>query len=153
MSRYCALSYLCEGKGVILHEKTKCYSDFEARPEPGKFFKKIEFYSLLKHEITSVAGYENVKIFYELMRMRNLSDLNEIYNMQDTMLLCEIFENLAIAIIKKCPYNPRKCTSANLLSGYFHRFLWKAIISLPTCTEYVKIFEKAPIGGISCVNT
>ena len=28
------------------------------------------------------------------MRMKKLSDLNDIYNLQDTIILCEIFENI-----------------------------------------------------------
>ena len=42
------------------------------------------------------------------MHMQNLSDLNDIYNMQDTILFYKIFENRAMEIIKKCPYNPSK---------------------------------------------
>ena len=83
--------------------------------------------------------------------MRNLSDLNEIYNMQDFILLCKIFENRGTEIMKKCLYDPCKRTSTSLLSGCFHRFLSKAIISLPTYAKHVELFEKTLIGGFSYV--
>lgn len=78
-NKHRVLRYLCEGKGVISYEKNRCYSDLEARPVKGKFYEKTEFYCSVKNEIIS----ENVKRFYELMRMTNLSNLNDIYNMQD----------------------------------------------------------------------
>ena len=68
-----------------------------------------------------------------------------------SILLCEIPENRAVEIMKKCHFNSRKYTSASSFSGCFHRILSKAIISLPTCYEHVQPFEKTLIGGFSCV--
>ena len=56
-------------------------------------------------------------------------------------------------MMRKFPYNPRKCTSASSLSGCIHRFLLKAIIALPTQAEIVDLFEQTLIGGFSNVNT
>ena len=42
------------------------------------------------------------------MRLNKLPDLND--NFQDTIILCEVFENRAIEMMQKFPYNPRKCT-------------------------------------------
>ena len=36
--------------------------------------------------------YENVKKFYKTLKLKNLGELNKIYNFQDTIILCEIFE-------------------------------------------------------------
>lgn len=47
------------------------------------------------------------------MRMRNLSYLNDFYNMQDATLLCNIFGNSTMEMMKEFPYNTGKC---------FHRF-------------------------------
>ena len=41
-------------------------------------------------------SYESVKKFWKLMRLNKLSELNNNYNFQDTVILCEIFENKAI---------------------------------------------------------
>ena len=73
-------------------------------------------------------SYESVKKFWKLMRLNKLSELNNNYNFQDTVILCEIFENKAIKMIQKFPYNSQKCTSASSLSGGIHRFLSKAIM-------------------------
>ena len=81
--------------------------------------------------------------FWQTLHLKNLSDLNNIYNVQDTIILCEIFENRAKKMMKKFRYNPRKCTSASSLSGCIHWYLSKATIVLPTQV----------IGGFSCVNT
>ena len=117
------------------YEKVKTYEDLLAQPE-GRFFAKTEFYSFLRNEIIGNKEYEDVRKFYETMRMRNLFDLNDLYNMQDTILLCKIFKNRAMAMMKKFPYNPHKYTSSNSLSGCFHRYLSKAIVTLPTKLEH-----------------
>ena len=87
------------------------------------------------------------------MSFKKLSDLNDIYNFQDTIILCEIFENIATEMANKFPYNPRKCTSISTLSGCIHRYLSKVIISFPTNAETVELFEKMLIGGLRCINT
>ena len=87
------------------------------------------------------------------MQMKKLSDLNEIYNFQDTIILCEIFENRANQMMNRFPYSPRKCSSVSSPSGCIHRFYAKTIIVLPTKAEIVELFEQTLIGGFSCVNT
>ena len=134
-----------ELRGVTPYEKIKSHEDLDAAPE-GDFFTKTEFYNSLKNEIIDAGSYESVKKFWKLM-------LNDIYNFQDTVILCKVFENRAMEMMQKFPYNLRKCTSASSLSECIHRFLLKAIIALPTRAEIVDLFEQALIGGFSCVNT
>ena len=85
------LDYLCGGKGVIPYEKIKSQQDFESVPE-NEFFSKTEFYSSLKNEIIEDENYENVKKFWNLLRLKNLSELNGIYNFSDTIIHCEILK-------------------------------------------------------------
>ena len=87
------------------------------------------------------------------MRLKKLSELNDIYNFQDTIILCEIFENRAKEMTKKFPFNLRKCTSTSSLSGCIHRYLSKAIILLSTQAEIADLFEQTLISGFSCVHT
>ena len=47
--------------------------------------------------------------------MRDLFDLNDLYNGQDVILLLEIMENRFQAMYEKSMYNPRKCKSASKL--------------------------------------
>ena len=84
--------------------------------------------------------------------MRNLGDMNDLYNMQDVILLCEIIENRFEKMHKKFGYNPRKCNSASTLSGFVQRNQSKVIITLPSDYEHGEIFEKTLIGGYTCVN-
>ena len=84
--------------------------------------------------------------------MRNLGDMNDLYNMQDVILLCEIIENRFEKMHKKFGFNPRKCNSASTLSGCIQRNQSKVILTLPTNYEHAEIFEKTLIGGYSCVN-
>ena len=84
------------------------------------FLAKPNFNSSLKNEMINDGDYENVKTIWQTLRLRKLSNLNDIYNFQDTIILCEIFENRAKDMIKKIPYNPRKCPSASSLSGCIH---------------------------------
>ena len=88
-----------------------------------------------------------------MLRLEKLSDLKNIYNFQDTIILCEIFENRTPEMMKKTLYNPQKCTSVSWFSGCMHCFLSKTIIALPAHTEIVDLFEQTLIGGFSCVNT
>ena len=146
------MDYLCGGKGLIPYEKIRSHEDLDAVPE-GDFFSKTELCSSLKNEIIDYESYERVKKFWNLLRLKKLSELNDIYNFQDTIILCEIFENRAIEMMKKFPCNRRKCTSASFLSRCIHRFLSRTIIALPTRAEIVNLFEQTLIGGFSCVNT
>ena len=84
------------------------------------------------------------------MHLNKLSELNDIYNFQDTIILYEIFENRAKKVI--LPYNPRRYNSPSSLSSCIHRFTSKAIIALPTQAEVLELFEKTLIGEFTSVN-
>ena len=96
--------------------------------------------------------YQNVKKFYQTMKLENL-ELNKIYRFQDTIILCEIFEQRCSHLQDILKFNPRKCNSACSFSGPVHRGKSKCGIALPTDTEHVRVFEKTLIGSFSCVNT
>ena len=85
--------------------------------------------------------------------MRNRSDMNDLYNAQNVVLLCEIIENIFQLMQNKYGFKPRKCNSASTLNGSIERELSKIIISLPTNNEHVELFEETLIGGFSCENT
>lgn len=52
------------------------------------FFSKDEFYNTLKGKAEN-----SKKKLYMLLEMRDLSDLNDIYNAHELILLLEIIEN------------------------------------------------------------
>ena len=122
-------------------------------PENGIFFQKSEFYSDLKQKSVADEDYESSMYLYKTLKMRNLGDMNDLYNTQGVILLCEIIENRFQLMHDKYGFNPRKCNSASSLSGSIERDLSKVIIALPTSNETVDIFEQTLTGGFSCVNT
>ena len=85
--------------------------------------------------------------------MRNLSDLNDLYNVQNVILPMVIIENRFQEMQNKTGYNPRKINLASKLSGCIQREQSKRILALPTNNCHVEIFEKTLSGGFSCVNT
>ena len=97
--------------------------------------------------------YNNVQKFYQTLKLKDFGELNKIYNFQDTVILCEIFEQRSGHLQKLFKFNPRKCNSASSLGGCVHRDKSKCLIVLPTKAEHVRVFEKTLIGGFSCVNT
>ena len=57
------------------------------------FWEKTEFYSQLKQSAVNDIDYGNSKYLYQTLKMRNLGDLNDLYNVQDVILLSEIIRN------------------------------------------------------------
>ena len=97
--------------------------------------------------------YDNVKKFYLILKLKDLGELNKIYNFQGAVILCEIFEQRSEHLQKLFKFNPRKCNSASSFSGSVHRNKSKCLIALPTDAEHSRVFEKTLIDGFSCVNT
>ena len=97
--------------------------------------------------------YNNSKLLYTLLKLRDMSNSNNLYNAQGVILLYEIFENKFQAMYEKSGFNPRKCNSASKLSGCIQREQSKVILALPTNNSIMETFEKTLTGGFSCVNT
>ena len=56
----------------------------------GDFFAPTGFYSALRQKAVSDSDYESNSYLFETLKMRNLSDMNDLYNIQDVILLVEI---------------------------------------------------------------
>ena len=78
------------------------------KPE-NDFFNKSEFYSQLKNKAVSDEDYQNSKELFQILKMRDLNDMNDLYNFQDVALLCEIVENRFQLMQDQYGFNPRKC--------------------------------------------
>ena len=63
--------------------------------------------------------------------MRNLSNLNDLYNAQDVIILLEIIENRFQSMQDKSGYNLRIINSASKLNGCIQREKSKCILALP----------------------
>ena len=147
------LDYLSSGKGVIPYQMITDFDSLNIEPENGEFFSQHLFYSSLKDLQMSDEDYENVKKFYTLLKLKNLGELNRIYNFQDTIILWEFFEQRAELLAEIFKYNPRKCNSASSFRGCVLCMKSKCCIVLPTDADFVRVFEKTLIGGFSSVNT
>ena len=87
------LEYLSSGKGAIPYELITDY--YSLNISPDKYLFEIrQFYSNMKDLALSTKDYKNVKRFYTLLKMSNLGELNQVYNFQDIIILCEIFEQI-----------------------------------------------------------
>ena len=87
----------------------------------GYFFREKNFlaHSRDKQLVMMIMRIPKNCLFYQ--KCRNLSDLNDLYNAQDVILLLEIIENRFQGMQNECGYNPRKVNSASKLSGYIQR--------------------------------
>ena len=77
------------GKGIILYEKIESIDSLDVTPEDGIFFPKGEFFSTLTGKMLDDESYENSKKLYILLKMRNLSNLNDLYDVQDVIILLD----------------------------------------------------------------
>ena len=73
----------------------------------NEFWEKTEFFSELKQSVVNDDDYENSKYLFQTLKMRNIGDLNDLYNVQDVILLCEIIENRFQAMQDTSGFNPR----------------------------------------------
>ena len=143
---------MSSGKGTIPYQMINDFESLKITPK-DEFFDQKDFYSSLKEKDISDEEYENVKKNFKLLRLETLGDMNRIYNFQDTLILCEIFEQRSVLLEKLFKFNPRKCNSASSFSGYVHRNKSKCNIVMPTDAKKIRVFENTLIGGYSCVNT
>ena len=146
------LEIVSEGKCVIPYEMIIDMQSFFITPKKD-LEKKTEFYSDLKESAVNDDNYENSKYLYHTLKMRHWDDLNDLYNVQDVILLSEIIENRFETMHKTYGFNPKKCNSASAMSGYIEREVFKIILALPTKLDHVEIFEQTVTGGFSSVNT
>ena len=147
------LKYLSTGKGTISYEMITRYNSLDIAQGHGEFFLPHQFYSNLKDSIMTDEEYENVKKFYQTMKLENLGELNKMYNFQDTIILCEICKQLSSHLENLFKFNPGKCNSIRSFSGCAHRDKRKCYVILPTDDEHVRVFGKTLISGFSCLNT
>ena len=86
------LEIVTEGKCVIPYELIINMDSFFQTPE-NEFWEKTEFFSELEQTAVNDNDNENSKYLYQTLKMRNLGDMNDLYNAQDVILLSEIVEN------------------------------------------------------------
>ena len=73
------LEIVLEGKGIIFYELVIGMDSFFLTPEKD-FWEKTEFFSDLKQSAVNDVGYENSKYLSQTLKMRNLGDMDDLYN-------------------------------------------------------------------------
>ena len=73
------LEIVSEGKGIIPYEIIVNMESFFIKPE-NALWEKTDFFSELKQSAVNDEDYENSKYLYQTLKMRNLGDLNYLYN-------------------------------------------------------------------------
>ena len=81
------LEYLSSGKGCFPYEVVTGFDSLFATPEDGDFWDISTFYSKLQDEGISQKKWEGCQKLHKTLKMRNLSDFNDIYNIQDAFIL------------------------------------------------------------------
>ena len=122
------LDYLPTGKGKIPYQMVTRFDSLGIAPEEGYIFLPHHFYSSLKDDVITREEYVNVKQIYQAMKLKDLGELNKIYNFQDTIILCEIFDQRSEYLQRHFKYNLHKCNSASSFSGCVHRDKSKCMI-------------------------
>ena len=86
------LDIITSGKGIIPYELIVDMKSLLLMPDDEQFWNKTEFFSELKLQSVDNESYENYKFLYKTLKMRNLGDLNDLYNTQDEadFKLCKI---------------------------------------------------------------
>ena len=135
------MDIVSDGKGVIPFELIINMESFFLIPE-NEFWEKTEFFTELKQSAVDDNDYENSKYLYQTLKMRNLGDMNDLYNVQDVILLCEIIENRFQEMNNTYGFNPRKCNSASSIRNYIEREMSRIILALPIKLEHVEIFDQ-----------
>ena len=135
------LDIIADAKLTIPYEKIIDMNSLSLTPENSDFFEKTEFYSDLKKKAVGDEEYESVLYLFKTLEMRNLGNMNDLYDAQDVMLLSEIAENRFQYMHELYGFNPRRCNSASTVSDSIEREMSKVIIALQTSSESVEIFE------------
>ena len=100
-----------------MKEKINSIESLKLKPLKRHFLSIGKFYSTLERKPVGEEEYKNSKFLYTTLKMRGMSNLNDLCNALDIILLCKIFENGVQIMYVKFICNPQKITSASKLSG------------------------------------
>ena len=140
------LDIVTSGKGITPYELIVDMQSLLLTPDDEQFWNKTEFFSELKLQAVDDESYENSKFLFKTLKMRNLGDLNDLYDTQDVILLCEILESRFQAMQNTYGFNPRKCNLASTLSGCTEREMSKLSLRFQQKSNMLKFLNKQSSG-------
>ena len=80
-------NYLTSGKGCMPYQIVDSLDSLLKTPPEGEEYF-LDFYSTLKEKNVSEEEYQNLKKLFKVLKMKTLGDINKLYNIQDTLILC-----------------------------------------------------------------
>ena len=107
------LEYLSSGKRCFLYEVVTGFNSLAATLDNNDFWSIKTFYSRLRDEGISQKEWEGSHKLYKVLRMRNLSDFNNIFNIQDVFILGVILEYRWQKMKEDAGFGPRCFTSTS----------------------------------------
>ena len=138
-------------KGVFPYEVVTGFHSLST-PNNGDFWNMETFYSRLRDEGISQKEWEGRRKLFNVLKMRNLSDFNDIDNIQDVFILGVILEYRWQKMKDETGFDPRCSTSASTLSGAIERIKSKVILTYPRNAEVVDLMESLLNGCYSSVH-
>ena len=115
------LEYLASEKDCFPCKTVMGFNSLSTVPESDNFWPIESFYSRLRDEGISQKEWEMCKKIFKVMKMRNLSDFNDIYNIQDVIILAVILEYCWQKIKDDTGFDPRCLMSVSTMSGAIKR--------------------------------
>lgn len=141
VDRCFVLDFLPLSKGLLPCEIVPRFNFLLPVPENEDFWEIKDFYSGLKDDNITQTWWENCRRLHNVLKVRDLNNFNDVYDVQDVIVLGSILENRWQKIKNVCGYDPRCFTFASTLSGAIERIKSKVIITLPQSTEVVDLME------------
>ena len=148
-----ALEYLSSGRWSFHYEVVMGFRSLTVTPENGDFWNIETFYSMLRDEGISQKEWEGCRKLLKVLKMRNLSDFNDISNIQVVFILDVILEYRWQKIKDETSFDPRCFTSVSSLGGTIERLKSKVILTYPRNVAVVDFMESVLSGGYSSVHT
>ena len=95
------------GKGVRPYKMITRFDSLNIDPENDVLLLPHHSYSSLKSSIISNEDYNAAKTLFRTIDLENLGELNKLYNFQEKIIFCEIFESRLACLQKKFKFNSK----------------------------------------------
>ncbi|XP_039278288.1 uncharacterized protein LOC120350099 [Nilaparvata lugens] len=136
---------ILSGKGIFPYE---FIDDFE-KLEYNKILEQDKFYSCLNHESINTKDYLHYKMVWNKLKNKNLGNYSDLYNIQDVLLLADIFENFRDCCLNNYKLDPAHYLTAPSLAWDAMLKLTKIELDLIHDYNMYLMIEKGIRGGIS----
>ena len=139
---------LVKRKGFYPYE----YMNSLKRFKENKIPPKEAFYSRLTGEGISDEGYEHVKKVWKVFGMKTLQDYHDLYNVNDVLLLADVFENFRNVCMENYKLDPAHYFTAPGLAWDACLKITDVELELLSDIDMLLMIEKGIRGGVSMIS-